>query len=155
MEIRATTNFWKLWGSSSKWSWWLWWWLWWFSGPTSPTTVIVNTLVAYQVFISVCERACPAVLMRFSEDFLLPAPGERLKLDDALWEWRRCSSSKVRSKGPLMAEPELPSGGLFSMEVFLALEVVNFSIILVSCGLMDLLDRELADKYANGVACLI
>jgi hypothetical protein len=26
----------------------------------------------------------------------------------------------------------------------LAFEVVNFSIILVSCGLMDLLDRELA-----------
>ncbi|KAJ6318788.1 hypothetical protein OIU76_014189 [Salix suchowensis] len=55
--------------------------------------------------------------MRLSEDFLLPAPGEWLKLDEALWEWSRCSSSKVRSKGPLMAEPELPSGGLFSMGV--------------------------------------
>ncbi|KAF9673599.1 hypothetical protein SADUNF_Sadunf10G0040900 [Salix dunnii] len=30
---------------------------------------------------------------------------------------RRCPSSKAESKCPLMAEPELPSGGLFSMEV--------------------------------------
>ncbi|KAJ6898531.1 hypothetical protein NC652_025144 [Populus alba x Populus x berolinensis] len=55
--------------------------------------------------------------MRFSEDFLLPAPGEWLKLDDALWEWRRCPSSEVESKCPLMAEPELPSGGLFSVDI--------------------------------------
>ncbi|CAK7327301.1 unnamed protein product [Dovyalis caffra] len=48
--------------------------------------------------------------MRFSEDFSPPAPGELHKLDDALWEWRRCSSSKVESKCRLVAEPELPSG---------------------------------------------
>lgn len=29
---------------------------------------------------------------------------------------RRCPSSKVESKCPLMAEPELPSGGLFSVD---------------------------------------
>uniref|UniRef100_A0A6N2N1N0 Uncharacterized protein n=1 Tax=Salix viminalis TaxID=40686 RepID=A0A6N2N1N0_SALVM len=74
--------------------------------------------------------------------------GSWLELDDALWEWRRCPSSNVESKCPLMVEAELPSGGLFSVEVnlkrtcqldlFLALEVVNFSIILISFGLMDM-----------------